>query len=451
MTGIFDFYAERMNYMNSVADIWSTVLDMLSAKLTPVAISTWFGDCKCVDMSDSSFVLYTPARFKKNIIESRFTPVIKESLREIFAADFDVIILDEDGMRSYKSPQKTAENEFPDSEEYTFENFVVGSSNKFAHAAAMAVAEGQTNSYNPLFIHGPSGLGKTHLLYAIRHVVKKLHPNYNIVYVKGDDFTNDLITAIQAGKNVEFREKYRNANLFLMDDVQFIAGRTATQEEFFHTFNSLYQLNRQIVFTSDRPPNEIMRLTDRLKTRFESGLIADIQPPDYETRVAIINNKAIQLGIFLPEDIVNYIAENMTSNVRQIEGAVKKVKAYKDIMDEPITVTTVSKIIKDMFREKTEYLPTPDNIIDETAKFYSLSSADLKGRSQTKKIVLPRQISMYLIRTITNLPLIDIGEIFGRDHTTVMSSISKIEDMLPKSTELAQIIKDITANINSKN
>ncbi len=437
--------------MNSVADVWSTVLEMLSSKLTPVAIATWFNDCKCMDLTENSLVIYTPARFKKKIIESRFVPIIKESLHEIFAGEFNVIVLDDDGLKSYKELNSPISGEFPDNEDYTFENFVVGSSNKFAHAAAMAVAEGQTDKFNPLFIYGPSGLGKTHLLYAIRHVVRRRHPNYNIVYVKGDDFTNELITAIQAGKNIEFREKYRNADLFLMDDIQFIAGRTATQEEFFHTFNSLYQLNRQIVFTSDRPPNEIMRLTDRLKTRFESGLLADIQPPDYETRVAIINNKALQLGIVLPDDIVNYIAENMTSNVRQIEGAVKKVKAYKDIMDEPMTVSTVAKIIKDMFREKTEYLPTPDIIIEETAKFYSLTPEDLKGRSQTKKIVLPRQISMYLIRTITSLPLIDIGEIFKRDHTTVMSSISKIEDMLPKSTELTQIIRDITSNINSKN
>lgn len=446
-----DFLVERMTGMNSVADVWNAVLELLSSRLTPVAISTWFTDCDCIDMTETTFVLYSPTKFKKDIIESRFAPLIKELLHELFAADLEVIVLDEDSVRSYKTKDKRIEDSFPDNDEYTFENFVVGSSNKFAHAAAMAVAEGQTTSYNPLFIHGPSGLGKTHLLYAIRHEVRKRHPNYNIVYVKGDDFTNELITAIQAGKNVEFREKYRSANLFLMDDVQFIAGRTATQEEFFHTFNSLYQLNRQIVFTSDRPPNEIMRLTDRLKTRFESGLIADIQPPDYETRVAIINNKAMQLGIVLPEDIVQYIAENMTSNVRQIEGAVKKVKAYNDIMDEPLTVTTVSKIIKDMFREKTEYIPTPEAIIEETAKFYSLTPEELKGRSQTKKIVLPRQISMYLIRTITNLPLIDIGEIFSRDHTTVMSSISKIEDMLPKSSELSEIIRDITANINSKN
>lgn len=451
MTDLFYSTAERMTYMNSVADVWSTVLDMLSSKLTSVAIATWFNDCQCIDITESQFVIYTPVKFKKKIIDSRFSSIIKESLYEIFASDFEIIILDDEELSAYKKKNTYTDEEFPDNEEYTFENFIVGSSNKFAHAAAMAVAEGQTNKFNPLFIYGPSGLGKTHLLYAIRHVVRKTHPDYNIVYVKGDDFTNELIMAIQAGKNIEFREKYRNADLFLIDDIQFIAGKTATQEEFFHTFNSLYQLNRQIVFTSDRPPNEIMRLTDRLKTRFESGLLADIQPPDYETRVAIINNKAMQLGIILPEEIINYIAENMTSNVRQIEGAVKKIKAYKDIMDEPITVATVSKIIKDMFREKTEYLPTPEIIIEETAKFYSLTIDDLKGRSQTKKIVLPRQISMYLIRTITSLPLIDIGEIFKRDHTTVMSSISKIEDMLPKSTELSQIIRDITANINSKN
>ena len=237
-----------------------------------------------------------------------------------------------------------------------------------------------------------------------------------------------------------------------MDDIQFIAGKTSTQEEFFHTFNTLYEANRQIVFTSDRPPNEIMRLTDRLKSRFESGLLADIQPPDYETRMAIIKNKASQLGLVLSEEVMNYIAENMTSNVRQIEGAVKKIMAYRDLMDDNITVSSVAKAIKDMFKEKTEYIPTPDIIIEETAKYYSLTSDDLKGQRRTRNTALARQISMYLIRLMTNLSLKDIGDIYeGRDHTTVLSSIRRIEDNIKESPEFAQTIKDITANINARN
>lgn len=436
--------------MNSAADVWSKVLKILSAELTSTAITTWFDDCRAIDISDNRLVLFTPSSFKKDVIEGRFIGSVKSALKELFSGDFDVQILEDSELDTYKS--KSPGNVDSSEEEFTFERFVVGNSNKFAHAAAKAVAEGQIKNFNPLFIYGDSGLGKTHLLYAIRHAVSKKHPEYNIVYVKGDDFTNELILALQVGKNVEFRDKYRGADLFLMDDIQFIAGKIQTQEEFFHTFNTLYEANRQIVFTSDRPPNEMTRLEDRLKTRFESGLLADIQPPDYETRMAIIKNKAQQLGMLLPDDVSNYIAENMTSNVRQIEGAVKKVMAYRDLMNDSITVSSVSKAIKDMFKEKTEYIPTSGLIIDETAKYYSLTPDDLKGQRRTRNTALARQISMYLIRKLTNLSLKDIGDQYdGRDHTTVLSSIRRIEENMKTSTSFSQIIRDITANINSRN
>lgn len=436
--------------MNSASDVWSKVLKILEGELTTTAITTWFDDCRAVDISDKRLVLHTSSNFKKDVIEGRFIGTLKNALHELFSGDFDVLVLGEGELEGFqvKSPYATD----PAEEEYTFERFVVGNSNKFAHAAAKAVAEGQIKNFNPLFIYGESGLGKTHLLHAIRHALAKKHPEYNIVYVKGDDFTNELIHAIQVGKNVEFREKYRVADLFLMDDIQFIAGKIQTQEEFFHTFNTIYEANRQIVFTSDRPPNEIMRLEDRLKTRFESGLLADIQPPDYETRMAIIRNKAQQLGLILPDDVSNYIAENMTSNVRQIEGAVKKVMAYRDLMNDSISVSSVSKAIKDMFKVKTEFTPTSDLIIDETAKYYSLTSEDLKGQRRTRNTALARQISMYLIRKLTNLSLKDIGDLYeGRDHTTVLSSIRRVESELKGSTSFSQTIKDITANINSRN
>ena len=432
--------------MNSAADVWSKILKILSNELTTTAITTWFDDCRAIDVSDNRLVLYTPSNFKKDVIEGRFIDALKGALKELFSGDFDVLVLGEKDLDNYQPKE-------PVEDEYTFERFVVGNSNKFAHAAAKAVAEGQIKNFNPLFIYGESGLGKTHLLHAIRHAVSKKHPEYNIVYVKGDDFTNELIHAIQVGKNVEFRDKYRVADLFLMDDIQFIAGKIQTQEEFFHTFNTLYEANRQIVFTSDRPPNEIARLEDRLKTRFESGLLADIQPPDYETRMAIIRNKAEQLGLFLPADVSNYIAENMTSNVRQIEGAVKKVMAYRDLMNDSITVSSVAKAIKDMFKEKTgEYMPTSDLIIDETAKYYSLTVEDLKGQRRTRNTALARQISMFLIRKLTNLSLKDIGDLYeGRDHTTVLSSIRRIENEIKNSAEFNQTIRDITANINARN
>ena len=311
------------------------------------------------------------------------------------------------------------------------------------------MADNPGHSYNPLFIYGESGLGKTHLLYAIAHTIHDNHPDYKVVYIKGDTFTNELIQAIREGRNSEFREKYRGADVFLMDDVQFIAGRDSTQEEMFHTFNTLYELKKQIVFTSDRPPKEMLRLEDRLKTRFEWGLLADIQPPDYETRMAIIKNKAIRMGVELPEFLLQLIAENITANVRQIEGTVNKIMAYQDLMGDSVDKETVVRAVKDMFKEKSDIVPTAEVIIDEVCKFYNIEPAVLKGQGRAKDISMARQIAMYLIRRMTNLSLKEIGKEFeGRDHTTVLHSIERIEDLSKNDPEKAEIIKDITANIN---
>ena len=435
--------------MNSAEDIWNRVLEMLKTDLTSTAIDTWFTDCRAIDISNNKLVLSSSTKFKKDVIESRFLPLIKNALFEIFSGDFDVVILSENEAELYARPKNDEDDSIYDI--FTFERFVVGKSNIIAHAAAKAVAEGHTKEYNPLFIYGNSGLGKTHLLHAIRLRVRERHPEYNIVYVKGDDFTNELISAIQSGKNIEFREKYRNADLFLMDDIQFIAGKIQTQEEFFHTFNTLYEFGHQIVFTSDRSPSEISRLEDRLRTRFESGLIVDIQPPDYETRMAIIRNKATQLGTVIEDSIADYVAQKITANVRQLEGAVKKLKAYQDLMDEKLNMTNVAKILEDFYKDSAE-APTPDIIIEETAKYYNLTPDDLKGQSRTKNIANARQISMYIIRKLTNFPLTNIGDIFqGRDHTTVRSSIIKVEDAIRDSVEFSQTVKDIISNINSKN
>ncbi len=438
--------------MNSAEEIWQSVLELLKDRLTPTALSTWFDECKVIDINESRMVILIPTDFKRSVVEARFKGYIKDALREIFSGDFDVLLVGEKESKNITNPPEQKPSDLSGNDYYTFENFIVGPSNSFAHAAAKAVAEEQTKAYNPLFIYGESGLGKTHLLYAIRHEIRRKHPDYNIVFVRGNDFMNELITAIQMGKNIDFREKYRSADLFLMDDIQIIAGKNSTQEEFFHTFNTLYEAQKQIVFTSDRPPSEMYTLADRLRTRFESGLLADIQPPDYETRTAIIKNKSIQLGMILPDDVVNYIAENMTSNVRQLEGAVKKIRAYRDLSqgeNSEITVTSVARIIKDMFKEKTAYIPTPDDIIEETAKYYGLTSAELRGQSRTRNTTLARQIAMYQIRRLTNLSLQDIGGLFeGRDHSTVLTSIKKIENSMTE--ELNQTIKDITANINAR-
>ena len=439
--------------MNSASYIWSRVLGILGDTITPTAMQTWFNDCRAVALQEDRLVISAPSETVKKIIESRYAGIIKAALYEIFSSDLDILVLGDKELESYLARMKNPPA-VSDGEEYTFERFVVGSSNKFAHAAAMAVANEETKNFNPLFIYGDSGLGKTHLLCAIRNVVRKRHPEYNIVYVKGEDFLNELIAALRTGKtgeNIVFREKYRNADLFLMDDIQIIGGKEQTQEEFFHTFNALYETNRQMIFTSDRPPNEMPTLTDRLKTRLESGLLADIQSPDYETRMAIIKNKSAQLGTDLPEDVAHYIAENMTSNVRQIEGAVKKITAYKALMGSDLNVSTVSKIIKDMVREKNDYIPTPDIIIEDTAKYYSLAPDEVKGQSRIRNTALARQISMYLIRRMTNLSLKDIGDIFeGRDHSTVLSSVTKIEREIENGGEISQTVKDVMANINSK-
>ncbi len=433
--------------MNSLDDVWTSVRDYLKEKITPVAMTTWFGESSLYKLTGNAAYIYIPSGFKKDVVQTRFTGELKAAFGELFSCEFEIHVLDEEDMKKTENAPAPA----ADTDELTFENFIVGNSNRFAHAAAMAVAEGQSRDYNPLFIYGDSGLGKTHLLYAIRHEVQRRHPDFNIVYLKGDDFTNELIAAIRSGEQNEFRAKYREADLFMMDDVQFIAGRESTQEEMFNTFNNLYEAGKQIVFTADRPPLDMLRLDDRLLTRFSSGVLARVEAPDYETRVAIIRNKSNQMGMVLPDDVSSFMAENMTSNIRQLEGAVKKVRAYRDLMDSDITVATVSRIIKDMYQDKTPFVPTPSIIIDETAKYYELSADDLKGPSRTKNTALARQIAMYEIRKLTNLALQDIGNIFGgRDHTTVLSSIQKIENNIASQPEFAQTIRDITANINSR-
>ena len=335
--------------------------------------------------------------------------------------------------------------------QFTFDRFIVGPSNRFAHAAAIAVANKPAEAYNPLFIYGPSGLGKTHLLYAIAGEINMHHPDYNIVYIKGDQFTNELIQALQEGRNQEFRSKYRNADLFLVDDIQFIAGKDSTQEEFFHTFNNLYENHKQIVLTSDRPPSELLRLEDRLKTRFEWGLIADINPPDYETRMAIIRNKSRSLGMDMPDDVASYIAENITTNIRQIEGTVKKIKAYWELTGMEINVANVTRAIKDMYKGKADTLPTPSLIISEVARFHNITEDVIRGTQRNKGSAEARQIAMYLIRKMTNLSLPDFGKEFSRDHSTVIHAVRKVETaMTDPKNPINDTIKDITANINNK-
>ncbi|PWL74482.1 MAG: chromosomal replication initiator protein DnaA [Clostridiales bacterium] len=434
--------------MNSLNDIWDKVIEILSNQLTPTAINTWFSDCTPVDIEDCRLVLHTTTEFKRNIINSRFSESIKAVLSDIFACDFDLLVLAGDEVNDFELKKKS-ENSLPEMDGYTFDNFIVGSSNKFAHAAAIAVAENPGKAYNPLFIYGNSGLGKTHLLLAIGQEIHSRSPEKSIAYIKGDEFTNQMVKSLRENKAEEFRTKYRNVSLFLVDDIQFIAGKQGTQEEFFHTFNNIYEAGNQIVITSDRPPMEMAQLDDRLRTRFEWGLMADIQPPDLETRMAITRNKAAQLGLILSDDAVEYIATNITSNIRQLEGVIKRLTAYKEILDDVITIDSVKRAIKDVIRIGT-YTPTPDIIIRETARYYSLKEEDLRGQNRSKNMTMARQVSMYLMRSLTGLSLKDIGTHYeDRNHATVLSSIRKVEQLLKNDPSMAGTVRDITSNINS--
>ncbi|MBQ2960101.1 MAG: chromosomal replication initiator protein DnaA [Oscillospiraceae bacterium] len=434
--------------MNSVNDIWEKIIEILSGTLTPTAISTWFSDCTPVELDDAKLVIATTNDFKRDIIQKRFSETIKSVLSELFSCDFDLLVLIPSELEEW-GEKKKAEKTLPEMAGYTFDRFIVGNSNKFAHAAAVAVAEKPGTTYNPLFIYGNSGLGKTHLLLAIGAYISENSPEKQIVYIKGDEFTNELVKSIKDGTSEEFRNKYRNVDLFLVDDIQFIAGKPQTQNEFFHTFNSIFEAGNQIVITSDRPPLEMSTLDDRLRTRFEWGLMADIQPPDLETRMAITRNKAGQLGLILSDDAVEYIATNITANIRQLEGVIKRLTAYKEILDDVIDIDSVKRAIKDVIRIGIA-IPTPEAIIKESARYYGLDPDDLRGQSRAKNTAMARQVSMYLMRSLTNLSLKDIGaEYEDRNHATVLSSIRKVEDLLSKDRKMAATVRDITSNINS--
>ena len=437
--------------MKSLSDLWDSILSRLSGELSDTTIKTWFDEISVVTMEDSALVLHCSNAFKKNTVEARFLPQIKAALKDIFSTDMEVKILSDEQLAAYHGVAPDRPGDLFDSDAFTFETYVVGPQNKLAYAAAKSVAEKPAESYNPLFIYGDSGLGKTHLLYAIAHTIHKNHPDYKIVYIRGEDFTNELIRDIRAGKNQEIRAKYRSADVFLMDDVQFIAGRESTQEEMFHTFNTLYEDKKQIVFTADRPPKEMLRLEDRLKTRFEWGLLADIQPPDYETRMAIIKNKAIRMGVELPEEVLIYVAENVTSNVRQIEGTVKKILAFRDLLGSNVDASSVTRAVRDMFKEPSDILPTAEVIIEEVGKFYDIDPNAIRGQGRTKATSWARHIAIYLTRHMTKLSLKDIGKEFdNRDHTTVLHSTDRIEKLKKSNPDIAEVIKDIRANINAR-
>ena len=436
--------------MNSLTDVWGNVLQQMSQQLAPTTINTWFDEVEVVTMEDSAFVLHCGNEFKKKTIEARFLSYIRDALRDLFSADFEIKILNDEQLSAYHGVAPDYPGDLNDSGAFTFETYVVGPSNKLAYAAAHAVSERPGVNYNPLFIYGDSGLGKTHLLYAIAHGLKKNHPDAKIVYIKGDDFTNELVASIREGKNAEFREKYRQATLLLVDDVQFIAGKEQTQEEFFHTFNSLYEAGKQIVLTSDRPPREMTKLEDRLRTRFEWGLMVDVTPPDYETRLAIVKNKSAMLGVKLSDPVTDLIAENVTANVRQIEGTLNKILAYYDLMGSAMSQEDILRAIRDMIKKNNEYIPTAQAVVNYICSTYHIDEDVLRGQSRGREVVTARQIAMYLMRRMICMNLVDIGKEFGdRDHTTVLRSLDKVEKQMRSDPAFAEMVKQITTNINA--
>lgn len=445
--------------MEIVQDKWKEILQRVrdEHELSEISFTTWIEPLTIHSVEDNLITILVPSeKMGLDYVSKKYTLPIKVAIAEITGVNYEIRFILPEEVKQEKAPAPVQKNLYVPNlnPKYTFDTFVVGSNNKFAHAASLAVAESPGEIYNPLFLYGGVGLGKTHLMHSIAHFILQKNPSSRILYVTSEEFTNEVIEAIRNSNNTamtKFREKYRNIDVLLIDDVQFIIGKESTQEEFFHTFNCLYEAGKQIVVTSDRPPKEMKRLDDRLCTRLEGGLLADVQPPDLETRTAIIRTKAAQFGMILSEDVVQYIAENITSNVRQLEGVVKRLTAYRDILDDTITVDSVKRAIRDVIRTGT-YIPTPDVIIEESARSFQLTGADLRGQSRSKKTAMARQIAMYLMRNLTNLPLKEIGEEFGgRNHATVLSSIRKVEELLKSDPEIAATVRDITSNINSKN
>ncbi len=440
--------------------LWSQVLDHIKEQVNEHNYLTWFKPIKIKKMADSVLTLEVPNRFFKDWLAENYPTAIEDALRKVSTAEITVSYVvakkkphylkqnnknqQEDSPVS-SSPLSLPVKDSPFNPKYTFSEFVVGPSNEFSHAAALAVAKQPGSSYNPLFIYSSAGLGKTHLLHAIGNHINQYNNDLKAHYVTSEDFTNDLIGAIKEDKMPQFRNKYRQMDVLLIDDIQFIAGKERTQEEFFHTFNSLYKSHKQIVLTSDKFPMDIPKLEDRLRTRFEWGLIADIQPPDNETLVAILITKANQENLKLNTEVAFFLAENVSSNIRTLEGALLRIAAFSSFENkQEISIDFVKKVLKDIIK-MDEKIITVDNIITATADYFHLKTSDLRSRKKTRNIVFPRQIAMYLSRQLTHCSYPDIADKFGgKDHSTVIYAENKIKDKLLKDSGLKDIINKIS-------
>lgn len=459
-------------YLEEIKQVWELVLESFSDSYSHSSINFWFGDLVITDYDDGVITMEIKSEYKyftiknKHLgeLERRFSDEIgfNVKIELVFTGkhtdDKEAIKAIMDRIPSSQRPAKKEETPKevhklgstlpPFNFEYTFDNFIVGNSNKFAHAASFAVATQPAKDYNPLFIYGPSGLGKTHLLYAITNRIRERDPDVNVIYIKSEDFTNQMIDCLSRQAMNEFRDKYRKCDVLLIDDVQFIAGKVSTQEEFFHTFNALYEDHKQIILTSDRQPRDIKTLEDRLKTRFEWGLIADIQPPDLELRIAIIKAKAEQVNVQIPDDVLTFLAENLRSNIRQIEGAIKKLGALSFLSGKEITMEVAKGCISELLGGAEPVSVTVDKIFASIYQKYNVKKEDLISNKRTKEIAFARHVCIYLIREVTEMSLPNIGKLFNRDHTTVMNSIDTIERRLITDSvldyDITELKKEVT-------
>jgi chromosomal replication initiator protein len=465
-----------MDQLNQLRLVWEEVLSIMAADLPERSFDAWLKDSRPVYLDGNTLYVEFPNEFTKDWVEARYANPLTRTLRQVANRDWDIKFTIPEGVRTLGSPGHGAPNTpptrswpeanlAPPPEEkeaaaklapkssalnprYTFENFVVGNSNRFAHAASLAVAEGPAKAYNPLFIYGGVGLGKTHLMHAIGHYALQQNPNISVVYVTSETFTNDLISAIGKKSMVDFRNKYRNADILLIDDIQFVAGKESTQEEFFHTFNALYEANRQLVISSDRPPKDIPTLEERLRSRFEWGLTADIQPPDLETRIAILRKKAKDDNLVIDQEILSYIATHIQSNIRELEGALVRVIAHANLHNAPLTLETVAEALKDILKTPAYQPVTIESIMEIVADYYSIKVSELKSKRRTRNITFPRQVAMYLARDLTESSLPEIGQAFGgRDHSTVIHAIEKIESELKLDPALQGTITELISLI----
>jgi len=438
---------------------WEAILNIIEIETSSVSFNTWFKDTKMIAIDNNTIFVSVKNEFNQEILSTRYLELIKNSALQILNKEYAIkfVLPSEQSNIEKKNAKKSDQLQDPLNNpsnlnpRYLFDSFVVGNSNRMAHAAALAVAEAPARAYNPLFLYGGVGLGKTHLMHSIAHYILDQNPNAKVLYASSEKFTNELINSIRDDKNESFRNKYRNIDVLLIDDIQFIAGKERTQEEFFHTFNTLHEANKQIIISSDRPPKEIETLEDRLRSRFEWGLIADIQSPDLETRIAILRKKAEIEGLSVPEDVLLFIAKTVISNIRELEGALNRILAFASLSNKPITVELANEALKDLISKDKPKIITAEYIQEIVANYFHLKIEELKSSKRTRNIAYPRQIGMYLCRKLTDLSLPKIGEKFGgRDHTTIIHGFEKISKDLEIDSELSQIINELESKITSK-